>query len=80
MAGSWAHMTTKSGELRNNESFCGMVENLGDAYEVAEECFGMVQWLAERLTYCALEDRQHWIELAQKHYRVGLSLGGVESE
>ena len=31
MAGSWQHMTAESGTLRNNESFCEMIENLGDA-------------------------------------------------
>jgi hypothetical protein len=36
MAGSWKHMITKSGKLRSNESFTGMIENLGDAYEAQE--------------------------------------------
>ena len=49
MAGSWRHMTTKSGKLRSNASFTGMIENLGDAYEAAEECYGMIWFLAEQL-------------------------------
>lgn len=51
MAGSWRHMTTKSGKLRSNESFTAMIENLGDAYEAAEECYGMVWYLAAQLAY-----------------------------
>lgn len=35
-------MTTRKGKLRNNATFCGMIENPGDAYEAAEECYGMV--------------------------------------
>jgi hypothetical protein len=49
MAGSWRHMTTKTGQLRNNADFCSMIENLGDAYETAEECYGMIWWLAGML-------------------------------
>jgi hypothetical protein len=86
MAGSWRHMTTEQGELLNNENFCGMIENVGDAYEAAEECFGMIWWLAS-----AFEESAEWgsvthtremvldtIRRAQDHYREGLELGGVQ--
>jgi hypothetical protein len=79
MAGSWRHMTTGSGRLRNNESFCDMIENLGDAYEAAEECFGMVQYLAQVLVdNMPGTSRGSWIAQAERHYKEGLELGGVQ--
>jgi hypothetical protein len=36
MAGSWQHMTTRSGKFRDNESFCGMTGNLGEADAAAD--------------------------------------------
>lgn len=82
MAGSWEHMTTRSGKLRSNETFTGMIENLGDAYEAAEQCYGMVQFLAERLAGLDTEpcrlSRQEWIGEAREYYRTGLKLGGVQ--
>jgi len=80
MAGSWQHMTTKSGKLRNNGSFCDMIENLGDAYEAAEECYGMVQYLAEAIALEAGVTRSQVIADAQEHYKDGLALGGVQRE
>jgi hypothetical protein len=80
MAGSWQHMTTDTGELRSNESFCDLLENGGDCYEASEQCFGMVQWLAERLANHAGESREYWIGRAEKHYKHGLEIGGVEEE
>jgi hypothetical protein len=80
MAGSWRHMTTGSGRLRNNESFCDMIENLGDAYEAAEECFGMVQYLAEQIAVETNADRGQVIAGAQEHYKDGLKLGGVQRD
>ena len=82
MAGSWQHMTTRSGRLRDNESFCGMIENLGDAYEAAEECFGMVWYLARLIAVQHRDDpaRQNlmdFIEQARVNYREGLREGGV---
>jgi hypothetical protein len=78
VAGSWQHMTTPKGKLRSNESFCGMIENLGDAYEAAEECFGMVQYLAEQIAVETNADRGQVIADAQEHYKDGLELGGVQ--
>jgi len=57
MAGSFQHMTTKSGKLRSNESFTGMIGNLGDAYEAAEECYGMIWFLAEQLVDALSRDQ-----------------------
>jgi hypothetical protein len=42
-------MTTESGKLRNVATFHGMLDTGGDVYEAAEECYGMVQWLARQL-------------------------------
>lgn len=49
MAGSYNHVVTKNGNLVSNESFVNMIENLGDAYEMTEELFGMIWWLAAEL-------------------------------
>jgi len=88
MAGSWRHMTGRTGRLLNNENFCGMIENLGDAYEAAEECYGMIWYLAAMMA-----TDMNWDKLmgpppraevlaviaeAQKHYKDGLRLGGVQ--
>jgi hypothetical protein len=85
VAGSWEHMTTKNGKLRSNETFCQLIENLGDAYEAAEECFGMVWYLAE--TVAAMrsagmppnrEQMLRVIKDAAADYQQGLKLGGVQ--
>jgi hypothetical protein len=47
MAGSYRHATTDDGRLYSNEKFVQMIENLGDAYEMAEEMYGMIWWLAD---------------------------------
>jgi len=86
MAGSWDHVVTRKGKLRNNESFCSMVENPGDAYEMAEEMFGMIWWLAtayeERAEGGAVHHARAMvlatIRQAQQHYQEGLELGGVQ--
>ena len=81
MAGSWQHMTTKSGKLRNNETFCDQIENGGDFYEALEECYGMVQWLAAQLADACPDtahSRADWVDIAQANYQDGLRLGGVQ--
>lgn len=84
MAGSWRHMTTDDGKLLDNEGFVQMIENLGDAYEAAEECFGMIWWLAQhraRLRYATTEVTREQImdviESAREHYTDGVVLGGT---
>ena len=62
MAGSWQHL----------------IENLGDAYEAAEECYGMVQVLAEQLANVTGQPREDLIRSACARYQVGLSIGGVQ--
>jgi hypothetical protein len=46
MAGSYKHITNKDGSLITNDEFVEMIENLGDAYEMAEECWFLIQILA----------------------------------
>jgi hypothetical protein len=86
MAGSWNHMTTGSGKLRNTETFAGMIENLGDAYEAAEECYGMAWYLAGALAAARMPGAEYVprarvlevIREAEEHYEDGLKLGGVQ--
>ena len=80
MAGSWRHMTGRTGRFLNNENFCGMIENLGDAYEAAEECYGMVQYLADVLAELTGVSRQDIIAEAEGHYKDGLRIGGVQRD
>lgn len=90
MAGSWEHMNTLKGELRNNETFVDMIDNLGDAYEAAEECYGMIWWLAGQvvnLTGSAGESyppaRERCLEVirqAMDHHLEGLDMGGVQGD
>ena len=46
MAGSYKHIINEKGALVTNEEFIGQIENLGDAYEMAEECWYLIQILA----------------------------------
>lgn len=89
MAGSWDHMTTSKGKLLNNEQFTQMIENLGDAYEAAEECYGMVWYLASALANSYAQgslqpvkraDALSLIEEAEASYQDGLRIGGVQKE
>lgn len=67
MAGGYSHVTTEAGNLRSNESFVNMIENLGDAYEMAEEMYGMIWVLASQL-----DDPRAAVADAQERYREGL--------
>jgi len=90
MAGSWRHMTTSKGRLRNSETFCGRIENGGDAYEAAEECYGMIWWLARTVAGLREDDfggpertRDGMLDIiaeAEANYRDGLKLGGVQRD
>jgi hypothetical protein len=88
MAGSWKHMITDDGRLRNNETFNGMLENGGDCYEAAEECYGMVHYLADQMAQMTrvgggmfvARSAGELIEEARENYAHGVRLGGVQSE
>lgn len=83
-------MTTDGGKLRNSRTFNDMIENGGDAYEAAEECYGMLWWLAGQVvdltgpsgsTYPP--DRELTLDVirqAEAHYQEGLRLGGVQRD
>lgn len=65
MAGSYRHITNGTGRfIGTNE-----IDNLGDAYEALEECYGMIQFLtggdAARITE------------AVERYKEGLRIGGA---
>jgi hypothetical protein len=72
MAGSWDHITTKSGKFQGTR----LIDNLGDAYETLEQCYGMIQWLAEQIALETNSDRPAVIVDAQAHYKDGLATGG----
>lgn len=72
MAGSYNHIINEKGDLRDNERFVDMIENLGDAYEMAEELYGMIWWLANRAS--GPETPEELVEHARQNYAVGLKL------
>lgn len=73
-------MTGRTGRLLSNENFCNNIENLGDAYEAAEECFGMIWWLAGQLAREDPTPAARWVERAEQNYKDGLRLGGRQRE
>jgi len=81
MAGSFRHVTTKKGKLRSNESFAGMIDNLGDAYEAVEEMYGMIWWLAANYGAALGDgDTASFVENARENYRNGIEISpGVSS-
>ena len=62
MAGSWKHLLRNDGTFRGIE----LLDNLGDAYEALEECYGMILWLAGG-DWSVIAD-------AEQHYRDALML------
>lgn len=76
MAGSYQHIVNDKGQLLNNENFVGMIENLGDAYEMAEELYGMIWFLATEMID-PLKDSSYtpedWVKEARKYYKLGLN-------
>jgi len=76
MAGGYNHATTDGGALRDPESFSGMIENLGDAYEMAEEMYGMIWVLAANVDANPAEA----VEDARQRYRDGLEIARQHTE
>jgi len=72
MAGSYSHIVDDNGRLLGNEDFIDMIENLGDAYEMAKEMYGMIWYLANQVAALPLTGLA--IETARVNYRVGLRL------
>lgn len=82
MAGSYNHATTKKGKLRNIDGFNGMLENMGDIYEFAEEAYGMIWYLAEALSSEGVNmTPADFVEDARKNYEEGLkSSPGIQKD
>jgi hypothetical protein len=74
MAGSYNHAVAHDGQLLCNEHFVQMVENLGDAYETAEEMYGMIWWLAAQLSAAYISTSAEFVADARRQYKVGLTI------
>lgn len=74
MAGSYNHVVTQNGNLRDNESFVQMIENLGDAYEAVEEMYGMIWWLAAMAPDAGPMSPVDLVEMARQQYPAGLAV------
>lgn len=78
MAGSFGHITD------DEAHFIGMrlIENLGDAHEALEECYGMIWWLANEVAgYYHDQDEPTrdealaFVRMAQENHEEGLEIG-----
>jgi hypothetical protein len=78
MAGSYRHATTDDGKLLSNKDFIEMIENLGDAYEMAEEMYGMIWWLADQIAAPPATDR--FVELARQNWQRGIEMSPGRDE
>lgn len=76
MAGSYNHIVTDYGNLRSNESFVDTIENLGDAYEMTEELFGMIWYLASEFGAPGAPSAivKNVVEAARRNYKAGLDI------
>lgn len=79
MAGSYNHIVNDEGQLLSNKEFVGMIENLGDAYEMAEEMYGMIWFLAVALSKEHNTDVKRkptdpdiLVKMAAHHYKNGI--------
>lgn len=85
MAGSWSHMTTDEGQLLRVRQFHNNLDTGGDVYEAAQQCFGMIWYMARLLAtvnYGTLtpsrEQIMDFIARAEASYRYGLDDGGIQ--
>lgn len=65
MAGSYNHIVDEDGKFRGT----ALIDNLGDAYEALEECYRMIQVLAD-----GDKERIAW---ACENYSKGVEIGGT---
>lgn len=86
MAGGWSSITTDDGKFRS-ETFWNMIDNLGDAWESAEQCYGMVWYLAHQLAEIGDStgepSREVVLEIiaeAVQFHKDGRVIGGTEGE
>jgi len=77
MAGSYRHITDDEGRFRFGGPNDSTIENMSDAYEMAEEMYGMMWYLAQ-----SYSDPAGAVENARRNYRAGIlaSPGVVEPE
>lgn len=73
MAGSYYHIVNEEGNFLSNDEFVGMIENLGDAYEMAEEMYGMIWYLAVSIKKPD-ESIQQFVKRAVQRYKDGLGI------
>jgi hypothetical protein len=73
MAGSYGHVTDNGGKLLDPRGVNDMLENGGDVFEAVEEMYGMIWWLATRLSEQAgAWSAESWVEDARESYRQGI--------
>ena len=81
MAGSWNHSITRDGQLRDPSALRMALETGGDVWEYAEECYGMVWYLASALSIRLGVPVEQLIEEARVHFRQGVEMSpGVEGK
>lgn len=75
MAGSYhTAVSREDGQLYRNGDFARMVENTGDAYETAQEMYGMIWLLAHSLGVERQVPPHVLVEMARQDYRDGLAV------
>jgi hypothetical protein len=67
----YSHVVDAEGRFLDPDNFQGRVGSLKDAYEMAQEMYGMIWWLAAAFTeHCIDLD----VEDARKHYKQGIEI------
>lgn len=80
MAGSYNHVITNSGQLRNRLNVLDMLDARGcpDVYEAIKELYGMIWYLANLVDgdgrYEGLMTKAQIVEEARQNYKDGLEL------
>jgi len=77
MAGSYNHIITDHGNLISNDRFPDMIETLGDAYEMAEEMYGMIWFMAHMVADAPAMTPEDLVEHARQNYPHGLRLAAA---
>lgn len=75
MAGSYNHITNDDGKWAGTN----LIENLGDAHEALEQCYGMIQvlsWVLEDATldFGSLHTRADYIKWAEDNWEHGMKI------
>lgn len=75
MAGSYGHVVDDDGRLIDNEDMNAMLEHGGDVYQAVEEMYGMIHWLAARLSDATGTPRIELVTEAKQRYQDGVVIG-----